>query len=127
MNKYNPDTGKGTLGKNYAYQILPGAKGFFEEQMNAFMGAGALGMTIDDLNGDNFDHSDLGFIHGGSISITQTGIGRFETNPVPADTPRWGPEFKKYSIHNFTRTLKIGTEGASMPHKENFLSLDPVL
>ncbi|HJF34379.1 MAG TPA: GMC family oxidoreductase [Sporosarcina psychrophila] len=123
--QYNPQTQKGTLGKNYAYQILPGATGFFDEQMNVFMGAGSLGMTIDDLNGDNFDHSDLDFIHGGSISMTQTGTRPIQTNPVPPDTPIWGPEFKKASIHNYTRTLNVSTEGASMPHKENFMSLDP--
>ncbi|WP_438317169.1 GMC family oxidoreductase [Sporosarcina sp. FA9] len=122
---YNPDTGKGTLGKNYAYQILPGATGFFDEQMNVFMGAGSLGMTIDDLNGDNYDHSELDFIHGASMSITQTGVRPIQSNPVPADTPAWGPEFKKASIHNYSRTLNVGGQGASMPHKENFLSLDP--
>lgn len=122
--QYDPATGKGTLGKNYCYQILPGANGYFEEQMNTFMGAGALGMTIDDFNGDNFDHSNLDFIHGGSISITQTGYRPIETNAIPRDTPTWGAEFKKNSIHNFTRTLSVGTQGASMPHKENFLSLD---
>jgi gluconate 2-dehydrogenase alpha chain len=122
---YDPDTGRGTLGKNYAYQILPGATGFFEEQMNVFMGAGSLGMTIDDLNGDNYDHSELDFIHGASISITQTGVRPIQTNPVPPDTPAWGAEFKKASIYNYSRTLNIGGQGASIPHKENFLSLDP--
>jgi len=123
--QYNPKTQKGTLGKNYAYQILPGATGFFDEQMNVFMGAGSLGMTIDDLNGDNFDHSDLDFIHGGSISMTQTGTRPIQSNPIPPDTPTWGAEFKKASIHNYTRTLNVSTEGASMPHKDNFMSLDP--
>lgn len=122
---YDPNTGKGTLGKNYCYQILPGATGFFDEQMNVFMGAGSLGMTIDDLNGDNFDHSDLDFIHGGSISMTQTGTRPIQSNPLPPDTPTWGADFKKASIHNYTRTLNVSTEGASMPHKENFMSLDP--
>jgi gluconate 2-dehydrogenase alpha chain len=122
---YDPDTGRGTLGKNYAYQILPGATGFFEEQMNVFMGAGSLGMTIDDLNGDNYDHSELDFIHGASISITQTGYRPIQVNTVPPDTPAWGPEFKKASIYNYSRTLNIGGQGASIPHKENFLSLDP--
>ncbi|QUW20829.1 GMC family oxidoreductase [Sporosarcina sp. Marseille-Q4063] len=122
---YDPDTGRGLLGKNYAYQILPGATGFFEEQMNVFMGAGSLGMTIDDLNGDNYDHSELDFIHGASISITQPGVRPIQTNPVPPDTPAWGPEFKKASIYNYSRTLSIGGQGASIPHKENFLSLDP--
>jgi gluconate 2-dehydrogenase alpha chain len=122
--QYDPETGRGTLGKNYAYQILPGATGFFDEQMNTFMGAGALGMTIDDFNGDNFDHGDLDFIHGASLSITQTGSRPILFNPLPPDTPSWGAEFKKASIENFTRTLGIGGQGASMPHKENYLSLD---
>src|SRR5690606_16449550 len=98
----------------------------FEEKMNTFMGAGALGMTIDDFNGDNFDHSDLDFIHGASLSLTQPGVRPIAFNPLPPDTPAWGPEFKKASIYNFTRTLSVSGQGASMPHKENFLSLDPV-
>ncbi|HSP23282.1 MAG TPA: GMC family oxidoreductase [Planococcus sp. (in: firmicutes)] len=122
--QYDPATGRGTLGKNYAYQILPGATGFFDEQMNTFMGAGALGMTIDDFNGDSFDHSDLDFIHGASLSITQTGSRPILFNPLPPDTPSWGAEFKKASIENFTRTLGVGGQGASMPHKENYLALD---
>lgn len=122
--QYDPETGSGTLGRNYCYQILPGATGYFDEQMNVFMGAGALGMTIDDFNGDNFDHGDLDFIHGGSISFTQTGTRPIASNPVPPDVPSWGPEFKKKSIHNYTRTRSVGAQGASIPHKENFLSLD---
>ncbi len=121
---YDPTTGKGTLGRNYCYQILPGATGFFDEQYNTFMGAGSLGMSIDDYNGDNFDHSKLDFIHGGNIALTQTGARPIGSNPTPPDTPTWGPEFKKQSIHYYTRSFGIGAQGASMPHKENFLSLD---
>ena len=122
--QYDPETGQGTLGKNYAYQILPGASGFFEEQMNTFMGAGALGMTVDDFNGDAFDHGDLDFIHGASLSMTQTGSRPILHNPIPPDTPSWGAEFKRASIENFTRTLSVGGQGASMPHRENFMALD---
>ncbi|TQR30549.1 GMC family oxidoreductase [Lysinibacillus sphaericus] len=122
--RYDPATGKGTLGRNYCYQILPGAAGFFDEQYNTFMGAGALGMSIDDYNGDNFDHSDLDFIHGGNIALTQTGARPIGSNPTPPDTPTWGSEFKKQSIHYYTRSFGIGAQGASMPHKENYLSLD---
>ncbi|QTD43225.1 GMC family oxidoreductase [Sporosarcina sp. Te-1] len=123
--QYDPETGKGTLGRNYCYQIEPGATGFFDEQMNTFMGAGALGMTIDDFNADNFDHSDLDFIHGASISFVQSGSRPIGTNPVPSDVPLWGAEFKKASIENFTRTLDVFGQGASIPHKHNYLSLDP--
>ncbi|OKL36652.1 GMC family oxidoreductase [Domibacillus mangrovi] len=122
--QYDPATGRGTLGKNYCYQILPGATGFFDEQMNVFMGAGSLGMSIDDWNGDNFDHSKVDFIHGANISLTQTGTRPILSNPVPPDTPAWGADFKKASIHNYTRTLGVGGQGASMPHKENYMSLD---
>ncbi|MFJ8236547.1 GMC family oxidoreductase [Ureibacillus sp. NPDC094379] len=123
--QYNPDTGRGTLGRNYCYQILPGATGFFDdEQFNSYMGAGALGMTIDDFNGDSFDHSKLDFIHGASLSITQAGLRPIAFNPVPPDTPAWGEEFKKASVHYYTRTLSIGGQGASMPYKENYMSLD---
>ncbi|GKV67181.1 MULTISPECIES: GMC family oxidoreductase [Sporosarcina] len=123
--QYNPETGKGTLGKNYCYQIEPGATGFFDEQMNTFMGAGALGMTIDDFNGDNFDHSNLDFLHGASISFVQSGSRPIGTNPIPSDVPLWGAEFKKASVHNFTRALDVFGQGASLPHKNNYLSLDP--
>ncbi|MED3802022.1 GMC family oxidoreductase [Lysinibacillus xylanilyticus] len=122
--RYDPATGKGALGRNYCYQILPGAAGFFDEQYNTFMGAGSLGVSLDDYNGDNFDHSDLDFIHGGSIALTQTGARPIGSNPTPPDTPTWGSEFKKQSIHYYTRSFGIGAQGASMPHKENYLSLD---
>ncbi|MEA0556301.1 GMC family oxidoreductase [Lysinibacillus irui] len=123
--RYDPTTGKGTLGRNYCYQILPGAAGFFDEQYNTFMGAGSLGVCLDDYNGDNFDHSDLDFIHGGNLALTQTGARPIGSNPTPPDTPTWGPEFKKQSIYYYTRSFGIGAQGASMPHKENYLSLDP--
>ncbi|MFC3041467.1 GMC family oxidoreductase [Virgibacillus xinjiangensis] len=123
---YNPDDGTGVIGKNYCYQILPGATGYFEdEKFNTYMGAGALGASVDDYNGDNFDHSDLGFIHGGVMSITQTGRRPIANNPVPNGTPGWGSEFKKQSLHYYHRSLSIGAQGASMPHRSNYMDLDP--
>ncbi len=54
--QYDPETEEGSLGRSYCYQIFGGATGYFDEQFNTFMGAGALGMAFDDFNGDNFDH-----------------------------------------------------------------------
>ncbi|QTM99554.1 GMC family oxidoreductase [Sediminibacillus dalangtanensis] len=123
---YDPETGNGVIGKNYCYQILPGATGFFEEEkFNTYMGAGALGASVDDYNGDNFDHSDVDFIHGASVSITQTGKRPINNNTVPSGTPNWGQEFKSQSIKYYHRTLSVGGQGASMPHRDNYLSLDP--
>lgn len=39
-------------------------------------------------------------------------------------TPAWGADFKKASIHAFNRSLGIGAQGASMPYRYNYLSLD---
>lgn len=123
---YDPETGRGTLGRNYCYQVNAGVTGFFDEQMNVFMGAGALGMYADDFNGDNFDHTDLDFLHGAGIWFSQPGSRPIASNPVPPGTPSWGPEFKKASIYNYTRTLYVGGQGASLPHKDNYMALDPV-
>lgn len=122
---YDPDKNNGVIGKNYCYQINAGATGFFEdEKFNTFMGAGALGATVDDYNGDNFDHSDLKFIHGGSISITQTGRRPINSNPVPNDVPAWGKDFKDQSLKYFNRSLSVGAQGASMPYRYNYISMD---
>lgn len=124
---YDPASGTGVIGKNYAYQVIKGnAIGFFEDkEFNTFAGAGALGMSIDDFNGDNFDHSNLDFIHGGVISMTQTGLRPIQTNPVPKGTPGWGKEFKEKSVKYANRFLSIGSQGSSMPYKHHFLDLDP--
>ncbi|WP_168119651.1 GMC family oxidoreductase [Paenibacillus sp. HB172176] len=124
---YDPSTGKGSIGKNYAYQVAKGsAIGFFEnEQFNSFAGAGALGVALDDYNGDNFDHSDLKFIHGGVIAHTQSGARPIQNNPVPSGTESWGAEFKKNSLHYATRALAVGSQGSSMSFKQHFLDLDP--
>src|SRR5699024_762332 len=59
---YDPDSGEGVVGRNYAYQITSSVQVMLNEQnLNPFMGAGALGQAIDEFNGDNFDHGPHGF------------------------------------------------------------------
>ena len=122
--QYDPKTEKGSLGRNYCYQTFGGARGFFDEQFNIFMGAGALGMSIDDFNGDNFDHEDLDFLHGGNITVTQLGARPIVTNPVPKGTPSWGEDFKEESVKQYTRSLSVSGQCATSPHKDNYLDLD---
>ncbi|EAJ6150578.1 GMC family oxidoreductase [Campylobacter lari] len=123
--QYDPNTGKGTLGKNYCYQINMGTTAFFDEQFNTYMGSGALGTTCDDYNGDNFDHSKEKFLHGAMIYSVQLGNRPIQSAPLPKGTPSWGAEFKKALNCNFTRAITVGGQGASLPHKSNYLSLDP--
>src|SRR5699024_7701083 len=101
--QYDPATRKGTIGRNFNGQFnitFLGARGYFEnKKFNLYMGAGALGGTLSDFAGDNFDHSNVDFINGGGIEMRQYGDGAISTNHVPSGTPKWGPEFKKNSIH----------------------------
>ena len=64
---YDPNTGQGVVGKNYAYQMCGITTAFFKEdvQINPFIGAGAAGMrVIDEFNSDHYDHSKAGFVGG---------------------------------------------------------------
>ncbi|WNQ10620.1 GMC family oxidoreductase [Paenibacillus aurantius] len=124
---YDPSSGQGAVGKNYCYQAQAGkAVGFYDDrEFNTYMGAGALGMEFDDFNGDNFDHSNLNFLHGGGIRISQTGLRPIQNNTVPKGTPKWGAEFKKQSLKYVNRYLTVGSQGASLPWQQHYLDLDP--
>src|ERR1700744_1933069 len=123
---YDPQTGQGVIGKNYAYQITSSVNLFFDDKiLNPFIGAGAHGMLVDEWNGDNFDHTGLGFIGGGYVGVVQTGARPIETHPVPEGTPNWGGAFKKAIAANYLKTMSIATHGSVMSHRGNYLDLDP--
>jgi gluconate 2-dehydrogenase alpha chain len=123
---YDPATGEGVIGKNYAYQITSSVNVFFDDKiLNPFIGAGSHGMCVDEFNGDNFDHSGLGFIGGGYLANIQTGARPIETHPVPEGTPGWGAKWKKAVAQNYLKAMTIVTHGAVMSHRGNYLDLDP--
>jgi gluconate 2-dehydrogenase alpha chain len=123
---YDPNTGEGVVGKNYAYQTMGGVNVFFNDKiMNTFIGAGALASVVDEFNGDNFDHTGLGFIGGGYIAQLVTGGRPIEMIYTPAGTPAWGAEWKKSASQNYLRSLAISCHGSVMAHRGNYLDLDP--
>ena len=83
---YDPQTGQGVVGRNYAYQTTSGVSLILKDKiLNPFIATGAHGMMIDDYNGDNFDHSGLGFVGGGYMGAGQTGA-RSAFRPMAAPT-----------------------------------------
>jgi gluconate 2-dehydrogenase alpha chain len=123
---YNPSTGEGLVGKNYCYQVMSSADVFYDDKFtNQFVGAGALGMCVDEYNGDNFDHSGLDFIGGGYIANWTTHARPIETQRTPQGTPEWGSAWKKAVAENFLKSTSVGAHGASMAHANNHLDLDP--
>jgi len=123
---YDPETQTGTTGRNYAYQTANSVQLFFDDKnFNPFIGAGALGMGIDDFNNDNFDHSGLGFFGGGSIRVTPIGAAPIGYRPTPPGTPLWGSEWKRQTVKNYLSSMSIGCEASSYATRTNYLSLDP--
>lgn len=124
---YNSANQTGSIGKNYCYQVSSASSTLFfeDKEFNLYGGAGALGIEIPDFVGDAFDHSDLNFLHGAGIRVTQYGNRPIANNVVPADTPAWGAEFKAASIKYANSYFPVKSQGASMPHRYNYLDLDP--
>ena len=112
---YDPATGKGVVGRNYAYQCGGGATAFFDKEtiMNQFMGAGALGTCMDDFNGDSYDFAKAGYIGGGGISCSNSGARPIQYHPTPRGTPRWGSDWKKAVVDNYNHTRKGRQPGRS--------------
>ncbi|AHF76640.1 Gluconate dehydrogenase subunit [Sodalis praecaptivus] len=124
---YDPATGEGVVGRNYAYQMNGGISLFFDEKSNfkPFAATGATGMFIDDFNAENFDHSGLGFVGGATISATITGGRPIQQLSIPKAAPKWGAGWKKAIKESYLHTMSVGSSGSVMPYKQCYLDLDP--
>jgi gluconate 2-dehydrogenase alpha chain len=125
---YDPVTGEGLVGKNYAYQMCSLTGAFFSEdvEINPFIGAGSAGQrVIDEFNSDHLDHSLLGFIGGSLIYAGGTGGRPIEQMMLPPDAPRWGSGWKAAIRKHYRHSAPIGTLGSVMSYRDRYLSLDP--
>ncbi|HWS63955.1 MAG TPA: GMC family oxidoreductase [Steroidobacteraceae bacterium] len=125
---YDPVTGEGLIGKNYAYQMCSVTGAFFSEdvEINPFIGAGSAGQrVIDEFNSDHFDHSHLGFIGGSLIYAGGTGGRPIEQMMLPPDAPHWGSGWKAAIRKHYRHSAPIGSLGSVMSYRDRYLSLDP--
>jgi gluconate 2-dehydrogenase alpha chain len=74
---------------------------------------------------DNFDHTGLGFIGGGSIQMLM------ELKPIEAavmptfgQAPRWGSRWKGFVKQNAARWAYAYIQIPTFPYKDHFLDLD---
>ena len=126
---YDPVANTGVIGRNFTHQTMSSVDGFFDKSkfnFNPFIASGAIGMCIDEFNGDNFDHGPLGFVGGGYLGQVQTNGRPIETTPVPSGTPKWGAKWKKAVRDNYLSTLKGGgIHGSFYSYRDVYLDLDP--
>ena len=99
----------GHLGKHIMAHIGARAFAAFDDRhVNVYMGPSAQKNSLDDFNGDNFDHKDLGFIRGAQISAGPAGLegGPLGTcdehEPSPRRAPAGAPR-SAISMRNTTR------------------------
>ena len=125
---YDPRSGKGVVGRNYAYQSSGGCAGFVDQDVftNPFMGTGSLQMLCDD-----FASGQLRFrqgrmsIGGGGIGVSSSGGRPIGYHPTPPGTPRWGSAWKKAVVDSYQHQISVGASGSVMSYKQNYLDLDP--
>ncbi|MGN6390449.1 MAG: GMC family oxidoreductase, partial [Burkholderiaceae bacterium] len=124
---YDPATGKGNVGRNYAYQTTSAAQVFFDESINInpFMRSGANGTVMADFVSDNFDHGPLGFLGGAYVGEVMSHGRPIEFHPTPPGTPAWGSEWKRAVAKHYNHTCSLGVHGSSVAIKANYLDLDP--
>ena len=124
---YNPQTGKGVVGKNYCYQMNGGISVVLPKgtNLNPFAGAGSGGAAIDDFNGDNFDHGPLNFIGGAVIRHTRTGGRPIRQAPTLPGAPAWGAEWKTSIKDAYQRVTSLSSHGSVMAYRDRYLDLDP--
>ena len=122
---YDPRTGRGVIGKNFCLQVMSAVQVFVEDEINPFIGTGVNPAAIDDFQGDNFDHSGLGFFGGGYLYPAISGGRPIQVRATPPGTPRWGSRWKEATTQWYNHSFPIGAHGASYSWRTNYLDLDP--
>ena len=127
---YNPRTGQGQIGRNFTHQTMSTAVGFFDNDkynFNPFIASGAIGMCIDEFNGDNFDHGPAGFVGGGYIGQVRTNGRPLESMAVPPGTPAWGAKWKQALRDNYLSSVICGgaCHASFYSYRDVYLDLDP--
>lgn len=117
----------GQLGKHYMAHIYTGSYGLFPGQrLNLFSGPGSQATSMDDLNGDNFDHTNLGFIRGGVV-FASNDISKpiAQARNLAPGVPGWGSQYKQWIHENGNSIGQVFAQVEPQPYETNFLDLDP--
>jgi gluconate 2-dehydrogenase alpha chain len=125
--KHGVGNNGGNVGKWYMAHSYGGAYGLFpNDNFNLLSGTYSQAVAMDDFNGDNFDHTGLGFIRGAIANVAMaeaTPIGR--SGMTPPGTKQWGAEYKKFIHDSALGVASFSTQLEVLPYDGNFIDLDP--
>jgi gluconate 2-dehydrogenase alpha chain len=125
---YDPNANTGVIGRNFTHQAMSSVDGFFDKSrfnFNPFIASGAIGMCIDEFNGDNFDHGPYGFVGGGYMGAVQTNGRPIQTMLLPKGTPAWGAAWKKAAAQHYLSSYQAATHGSCYSYRDVYCDLDP--
>jgi len=120
----------GQVGKHVMAHIMARVYLTFDDRhINVYMGPSAQKHSIDNFNGDNFDHSGLDFIRGSQISIDtvnlQGGPIGLTTAMPPPGVPSWGARYRDFLAKSFTRHTSMVAQTENLPYTDQTIDLDP--
>lgn len=117
----------GQVGKYYMIHPFPSVNGVIPgENLNLMSGGEEQGTSMDDFNGDNFDHTDLGFIRGGVMRGTMTTSKPIlRSRIVPPGHSTWGSEYKQWLRDGNNSVADISAILEALPYESNYIDLDP--
>lgn len=114
----------GQVGRHFMAHRFDGLGCVFDDHLNRFAGPQGQRMVIDDLNGDNFDHSELGFIRGGQIFAPNEFHPIQDLSLIPPGVPAWGAGYKRHVKQYWDKTAILLTNVETLPYHANYLELD---
>ncbi|EJF91561.1 GMC family oxidoreductase [Bartonella tamiae] len=125
---YDPYSGEGVIGRNYAYQTMIGGGTLYykDKTFNPFVGTGCNGSFIDDYGFNQIDFAKEGFIGGSRVSTNQTNGQPIHSMPLPDGTPNWGGGWKKAIGEWYGHSMAITQHGSVMSYRDAYLDLDPI-
>ena len=116
----------GQVGRHYFSHLQGFVSALFPFNLNNWYGLPAQGVAVDTWADDNFDHSGLDFIGGGSLWVYS------DRRPIGAASmltfgkaPSWGTKWKSFIRQNADRANEAHLQLSTLPHEENYLDLDP--
>ncbi|GGF71048.1 GMC family oxidoreductase [Azorhizobium oxalatiphilum] len=122
---YDPNTGEGQIGRNYAFLSNGNATLFFKDKnFNPFVTAGPTGQMINDFSPGTFDATPYDFIGGAKLHSSQAG-GAPIGAALPHGTPSWGAGWKKGMKDWYGHSMKVSITTTCMSYRGNYLDLDP--
>jgi gluconate 2-dehydrogenase alpha chain len=120
---------RGQVGQHYfSHAQFGSVSALFPMDLRNWYGTPGQGICCDDWADDNFDHSGLDFIGGGTMYVYG------ERRPLAAvnavQNPgglNWGSAWKKNLIERVDRTNGAYMQRTTLPYEGNYLDLDPTV